>query len=98
MRKWFALLFAFAVVAAAIFSSAEAADPGWITTCVQSSPDHVADPIGGAMHVHRFVGAREVLDISTPDTMRASGTSCLTAGDDSGSWIPQPLEDGQPVS
>jgi hypothetical protein len=75
-----------------------AGSPGWITSCPQSAADHVADPIGGATHVHRFVGAREVLDTSTPDTMRASGTSCLTAGDDSGYWIPQPLEDGQPVA
>ena len=95
-----ALVLASSAIAAEVASApvALAASPGWITTCPQSAPDHVADPIGGAMHVHRFVGAHELLDTSTPATMRASGTSCLTRGDSSGSWVPQVLEDGQPVA
>lgn len=71
---------------------AYAAAPGWITSCAYS---HSAtdDPIvfpnqPGVSHLHDFSGSLGTRADSTPDQMRAAGTSCATGGDNSGYWVP----------
>jgi hypothetical protein len=77
---------------------AYATNPGWITSCQygHSLPD---DPIvfpgqPGASHLHDFVGAKNTDAFSTPDSLRAGGTTCLTIGDDSAYWVPALYENG----
>jgi hypothetical protein len=67
----------------------------WIVGCTQSHTNF-DDPIvfpgqTGASHEHLFVGSRSTSANSTPQSMRASGTTCAMPGDKSGYWIPKPV-------
>jgi hypothetical protein len=88
--------------AAAVFSpSSEGASPGWITSCGYSHSNN-EDPIvhpghPGAAHLHDYSAARTTGHSSTPDSLRAGGSTCDTAGDTSAYWIPALFEDGERV-
>ena len=74
------------------------ADPGWITSC-QFSHAAQDDPIvlpgqPGAAHLHEFVAAQTTDAFSTPDSLRAGGTTCPMSGDTSAYWVPAAYEDG----
>lgn len=108
MFRWrFALLASALVVVlcSAVFVAwqlpAQAASPGWITSCnlaKEAQVDPIASPgVIPSEHLHEFVGAKAIDENSTPDSLRAGGTTCLTAGDDSGYWIPAAYEDGAKV-
>lgn len=97
MRRPF-LLALFALLLVAIPISASAAKPGWIISCnySHSAPD---DPIvspgrTGAAHMHDFIGAKSVNASSTPNSLRAGGTTCAVPGDTSGYWAPAMYEAG----
>jgi hypothetical protein len=47
----------------------------------------------GAAHLHEFFGATTTAFDSTPESLRASDTSCITAGDTAAYWVPA-LYDG----
>lgn len=56
------------------------------------------DPIvfpgeAGAAHLHEFFGATTTAFDSTPESLRASDTSCIAAGDTAAYWVPA-LYDG----
>jgi uncharacterized protein DUF1996 len=65
---------------------------GWITIC---SYDHSAtdDPIifpgqPGASHLHDFLGNSSTVATSSYEPMEAAGTTCGTAADKAGYWVP----------
>ena len=99
------LLTLLALVAAFLVTPAPhalASSPGWITICPQShnAPD---DPIvypglPGAAHLHEFFGNRSANAASTYSSMVTATTTCGTAGDKAGYWIPALYEDGRYVS
>ena len=73
-------------------SPAQAAQPGWITSCAYTHT-LADDPIvfpgqPGVSHLHDFLGARSTNAFSTFDSLRAGGTACATQGDFSGYWVP----------
>ena len=64
-----------------------------------SAPD---DPIvypgePGASHLHNFFGADSTDAASTPESLRASSTSCQTAADTAAYWVPALYVDGEEV-
>jgi uncharacterized protein DUF1996 len=74
----------------------------WIVTC-QLSHQFPDDPIvfpgvPGASHLHTFYGSRDTNASSTPDSLRAAGTSCAMPGDTSGYWIPAVYARGQQLA
>lgn len=80
---------------------AEAANPGWITSCnySQSSSD---DPIvfpgqAGAAHLHDFIGARTTDAFSSVLSLRSGLTNCAMPGDTSGYWVPALYKNGTRV-
>lgn len=81
-----------AVVVGAFAGTASAAAPGWITSCAfshSSNDDPIVFPgISGAAHLHDFVGATTTSASSTPQSLRAGGTLCHTAGDATAYWVP----------
>lgn len=97
MKRLMTLLVAL-VIFGSLPGSSQAGPTGiWIDSCFY---DHtmIADPVGQATHLHDFVGAKAIVDDSaTPDAMRAGGTSCVSAADTSGYWVPQLYEDGNVV-
>lgn len=48
----------------------------------------------GAAHLHDFIGARTTNANSTPDSLRAGGTTCAVAGDRAGYWVPAAYRNG----
>ena len=91
-----------AAVTNAVFRpSGGGASPGWITSCAYSHSNN-DDPIvhpghPGAAHLHDYSAARTTGHSSTPDSLRAGGSTCETAGDTSAYWIPALFEDGERV-
>lgn len=78
-----------------------AAAPGWIVSC---PPNHVLpdDPIvfpglPGASHLHVFTGAKTTDAFSTPDSLRAGGTTCAMPDDTSAYWEPDATINGREV-
>lgn len=72
---------------------AAAAAPGWIVSCAYSHSLN-DDPIvffnqPGASHLHDFAGSRGTRANSTPDQLRAAGSTCAIAGDTTGYWTPR---------
>jgi Domain of unknown function (DUF1996). len=91
----------FTLAALAVATPKAFADPGWITTC-QFSHTAQDDPIvspgqPGAAHLHDFVAALTTNAFSTPDSLRAGGTTCPMPGDTSAYWVPAAYEDGLQV-
>ena len=81
--------------------AARAAAPGWITSC-NYSHSMFDDPIvfprqPGASHFHDFLGAQSTDAFSTPDSLRAGGTTCDMPDDASGYWAPAMYKNGQRV-
>lgn len=76
----------------------QAANPGWIVSCNYShslSDDPIVFPgQPGASHLHDFIGARTTHAASTPESMRAGGTTCAMPHDSSGYWVPALFKDG----
>lgn len=75
----------------------------FVITCPMNSRA-ADDPIvkpgqAGASHSHDFFGARKIDANSTPESMKASGTSCdKTPGDTAGYWTPTVYKaDGTPL-
>lgn len=82
----------------AIPAVAALAAPGWIVSCSYSHGNN-DDPIvfpgqPGAAHAHEYAGARTTNAFSTPDSMRAGGTSCAVPGDRAGYWLPALYKNG----
>ena len=92
MKKF---LLAFSILVAPILIViGVASGANWIVTCSQSHLNN-DDPIvfpnqPGASHTHLFAGSRGTDAFSTPDQMRAAGTTCLIPGDTAGYWEPKP--------
>jgi hypothetical protein len=80
-------------------TSAQAARPGWITTCSYSHSlrdDPIVFPgLSGASHLHDFAGADSTDAFSTPASMRAGTTSCATVGDKAAYWVPALYQNGR---
>jgi hypothetical protein len=79
-------------------STATAAQPGWIVSC-QYSHSAADDPIvapeqPGAAHLHDFAAATTTDAFSTPDSLRAGGSTCAIPGDASAYWVPALYVDG----
>jgi hypothetical protein len=74
----------------------------WIVTCQfshQATDDAIVFPgAPGASHLHTFYGSRGTDSFSTPDSMRAAGTTCAMPGDTSGYWIPAVYARGQQLA
>ncbi|HLB60811.1 MAG TPA: DUF1996 domain-containing protein [Patescibacteria group bacterium] len=87
-----------ALAVALIPSSARAASPGWIVSCNYShslNDDPIVFPgIPGLSHLHDFVGATTTDAFSTPESLRAGGTTCAIPSDFSAYWVPALYEDG----
>jgi hypothetical protein len=82
------LLVLLAVAAsAATVAQAHAAEGNFLVQC---SFDHaaVADPIGGALHIHDFGGAVGIGQDSTVDSLLRSPTTCQVGGETPGVWHP----------
>jgi len=93
MKRLLFLLAVFLCVPVGFVVAAQGAN--WITTCNTSHTNN-DDPIvfpaqPGASHTHVYVGSRNTNAYSTPDSMRASGTTCGMPGDRSGYWAPRAL-------
>ena len=75
-----------------------AGSPGWIVSCNYShsvSDDPIVFPgQPGASHLHDFIGARTTNASSTPESLRAGGTTCVMPGDSSGYWVPALFKNG----
>jgi len=71
---------------------------GWITSCSYGhtlNDDPIVFPgIPGASHLHDFVGNTTTNAFSTPASLDAGGTTCLTEGDNSAYWIPATYQNG----
>lgn len=71
---------------------AQAAAPGWITSCNyshSSSDDPIVFPNQpGATHLHDFIGAKTANASSTVASLRAGGTNCTMPDDSSAYWTP----------
>ena len=101
MRRSLAAGIALLTLAALAVATPALADPGWISSC-QFSHTAQDDPIvspgqPGAAHVHDFVAARTTDAFSTPDSLRAGGTTCPMPGDTAAYWVPAAYEDGLQV-
>jgi hypothetical protein len=74
--------------------------PGAIIAC-QRSHQSMDDPIvfpnqPGASHLHVFHGAKATnSETTTPEALRAGGTTCFTQADSSGYWVPAVFARGQ---
>jgi hypothetical protein len=81
--------------------SAQAASPGWITSCnyTHSAPDDpiVFPGVAGAAHLHDFIGGKTTDAFSTLASMTAGGTACDMPDDRSGYWAPALYKDGMRV-
>jgi uncharacterized protein DUF1996 len=81
---------------------ARAGAPGWIVSC-QASHQAPDDPIvspgaPGAAHLHVFYGSRDTNAFSTPDSLKAMGTTCAMPGDTSAYWLPAIFARGQQLA
>lgn len=93
------------VLAAAIMvapSIAFADSPGWIVDCPYSHTLN-DDPIKfpgqkGASHTHDFLGSKTTNALSTYSSMTLGSTTCGTAGDKSGYWVPALFKDGVKIN
>jgi hypothetical protein len=98
MRRSLLVLACTILFVAALAQPALAAAPGWIVSC---PPNHVLpdDPIvfpglPGASHLHVFTGAKTTDAFSTPDSLRAGGTTCAMPDDTSAYWEPDATING----
>jgi hypothetical protein len=57
----------------------------------------VAPGLPGASHMHTFFGNTTTNADSTLESLRAAGTTCITAGDTSGYWVPTLTQNGVAV-
>lgn len=82
------LLAAFVVLLMLLITSpAYAADIGWDVTCQHRAFAYL-DPIGGATHLHEFVGVVPPSNSATIADMRVQNTNCNRSQDTAGYWIP----------
>src|SRR4030067_2465812 len=94
MKRRSAVLSVLAALAfiVALATPAQAAAPGWITSCNYShsaNDDPIVFPgVPGAAHLHDFIGARNTDADSTPVTLRLGGTTCTMPDDLSAYWVP----------
>jgi hypothetical protein len=86
------------VVMLTLIPSVASAGSGWAVKCPYSHSNN-DDPIKfprqqGATHLHDFYGSMTTNYLSTYSSMRASPSTCGTAGDTSGYWAPALYRNG----
>jgi hypothetical protein len=81
---------------------ARAGAPGWIVSCQfshQSQDDPIVAPgAPGTAHLHLFYGSRDTHAFSTPESLKAAGTTCAMPGDTSAYWLPAVFAGGQQLA
>ncbi len=82
--------------------AAQLVDRGVFVEHCRFSHEAPDDPIvfpgvAGGSHLHMFFGNTTTNAGSTFETLRAGGTTCRTAGDASGYWVPALMQNGQAV-
>jgi hypothetical protein len=96
MRK---LLFVSLLVALFTAAPAQAAAPGWISTCLFTGQIDFIDPIVEpgvypTAHIHLFAATGPVTPTETSASLRTKPTTCVMGANHSGYWIRPPEVDG----